>query len=79
VAYEEHPTQPEGHIAAVMRPGYQLGERVVRPAQVSVAREAAGRDQHTASTWPRHKGRRAYGNGGVEPSDFHQPRNIERA
>ena len=79
VAYEEHPTQPEGHIAAVARPGYQLGERVVRPAQVSVARETAGRDQHEASRWPRHKGRRAHGNGGVEPSDFHQPRNIERA
>lgn len=79
VAYEEHPTQPEGHIAAVMRPGYQLGERVVRPAQVSVARETVGRDQHAAGTWPRHKGRRAHGNGGVEPSDFHQPRNIERA
>jgi molecular chaperone GrpE len=76
VAYEEHPAQPEGHVAAVMRPGYQLGERVVRPAQVSVARAPA--EQET-SKWPRHKGRRVHGNGGVGPADLQQPRGIERA
>jgi molecular chaperone GrpE len=76
VAYEEHPLQPEGHVAAVMRPGYQLGERVVRPAQVSVARAPA---QQHASKWPRHKGGRGHGNGGVEPADLQQPRGIERA
>ena len=78
VAYDEHPTHPEGHIAAVMRPGYQLGERVVRPAQVSVAR--AGQQANVPSeSWPHHQARQAYGNGGVGDADLHQPRNIDRA
>ncbi len=37
VAYEPHPDYAEGQIAAVVRPGYRLGDRVVRPAQVTVA------------------------------------------
>lgn len=28
---------PEGHVAAVYKPGYMLGERLVRPAMVAVA------------------------------------------
>ncbi|MCC6177913.1 MAG: nucleotide exchange factor GrpE [Chloroflexi bacterium] len=38
VAYEEHPVYDEGQIAGVYRPGYRLRERVLRPAQVVVAR-----------------------------------------
>ncbi len=34
---ESHPDMPEGTIVQVVRPGYALGERVVRPAQVIVA------------------------------------------
>jgi len=83
VAYEEHPTQPEGHVATVIRPGYQLGERVVRPAQVSVARAAPDashpEDERGRSDWPRHQPRRSHGNGGVDRTDFGRPRNIERA
>lgn len=79
VAYEEDPDQPEGHVSALHRPGYQLGERVVRPAQVSVSRTASARDEQTGSQWGRHQGRAGPGNGGVEPSDLGRPRNIERA
>lgn len=38
VAYEEHPVYDEGQVASVYRPGYRLHERVLRPAQVVVAR-----------------------------------------
>ena len=38
VAYEPRPGYEEGQIATVVRPGYRLGERVIRPAQVTVAR-----------------------------------------
>jgi molecular chaperone GrpE len=38
VAYEEHPRYGEGQVAGVYRPGYQLHDRVLRPAQVAVAR-----------------------------------------
>jgi molecular chaperone GrpE len=79
VAYEEHPTLPEGHVASVMRPGYQLGERVVRPAQVTVARAAAGDTDQHAGSWTQHEGRHPHGNGGVQDSDLHRPGNIERA
>ena len=41
VAYEEHPEYEEGQVAGVFRPGYQLHERVLRPAQVVVARAPA--------------------------------------
>jgi molecular chaperone GrpE len=34
---EPHPDMPEGTIVHVVRPGYALGERVIRPAQVVVA------------------------------------------
>src|SRR4051812_24386242 len=37
VAYEPRPGYDEGQIATVVRPGYRLGERVIRPAQVTVA------------------------------------------
>lgn len=77
VAYEEHPDQPEGHIAGVLRAGYRLGERVVRPAQVSVAR--APEPSPTGEGWQQHQARRSYGNGGVKDHDLHQPRHIDRA
>ena len=38
VAYEEHPVYDEGQIASVYRAGYRLRDRVLRPAQVVVAR-----------------------------------------
>jgi len=38
VAYETHPEYEEGQVAAIYRPGYRLHERVLRPAQVTVAR-----------------------------------------
>jgi molecular chaperone GrpE len=38
VAYEEHPAFGEGQVASVYRVGYRLNDRVLRPAQVVVAR-----------------------------------------
>lgn len=38
VAYEEHPVYDEGQVAGVYRAGYRLNDRVLRPAQVVVAR-----------------------------------------
>lgn len=38
VAYESHPVYDEGQVASVYRVGYRLNERVLRPAQVVVAR-----------------------------------------
>ena len=38
VAYQEHPNYGEGQVAQVYRPGYRLNDRVLRPAQVVVAR-----------------------------------------
>jgi molecular chaperone GrpE len=38
LAYEPREGYHEGQIATVVRPGYRLGERIVRPAQVTVAR-----------------------------------------
>lgn len=38
VAYEERPGFAEGQVASVMSAGYVMGERVLRPAQVTVAR-----------------------------------------
>lgn len=31
----------DGHVVGVVRPGYRIGDEVLRPAQVAVAREAA--------------------------------------
>ncbi len=41
VAYQEDPRYGEGQVAQVYRPGYRLHERVLRPAQVVVARGPA--------------------------------------
>jgi molecular chaperone GrpE len=41
VAYEEHPRYDEGQVAGIYRPGYKLHERVLRPAQVIVARASS--------------------------------------
>jgi molecular chaperone GrpE len=38
VAYEEHPVYDEGQVASVYCVGYRLNDRVLRPAQVVVAR-----------------------------------------
>lgn len=38
VAYEEHPVYDEGQVASVYSIGYRLNDRVLRPAQVVVAR-----------------------------------------
>jgi molecular chaperone GrpE len=38
VAYDEHPGYDEGQVASVYRVGYRLNDRVLRPAQVVVAR-----------------------------------------
>jgi len=77
VAYEEHQSQPEGHVATVLRPGYQLGDRIVRAAQVSVARSPA--QQPADEAWSTHQPRGGHGNGGVDRSDLGKPRHIERA
>lgn len=53
VAYEEHPRYGEGLIAGIYRPGYRLHERVLRPAQVTVAKArpgAAAEDTTNSST-----------------------------
>jgi molecular chaperone GrpE len=42
VAVREDPQTPDRTIAGVVRPGYEAGDRVVRPAQVVVARAPAG-------------------------------------
>jgi molecular chaperone GrpE len=34
------PEVPAGHVAQVLSPGYQLGERILRPARVSVAQDS---------------------------------------
>ena len=41
VAYQEHPKYAEGQVAQVYRAGYRLRDRVLRPAQVVVARGQA--------------------------------------
>lgn len=75
VAYVEHPKHPEGHVTAVARKGYQLGERVIRPAQVAVARPGEGQGGH----WPPHQAPRAGINGGAAPDDVQRPRTIDRS
>ncbi len=37
VAHVPHPSVPEDHVAAVLRPGYKLHDRVIRPATVTVS------------------------------------------
>ncbi len=38
VTHEDNSDHPSGHIIAVLRQGYKLGDRVIRPALVRVAR-----------------------------------------
>ena len=35
--HQVHPSIPAGHVSMVMRPGYRIGDRVVRAAQVAVS------------------------------------------
>lgn len=37
VLHDASGAYPEGHVARILRPGYLLGDRVIRPAQVAVA------------------------------------------
>ena len=76
VAYEESTSQPEGHVTSVMRGGYLLGDRVVRPAQVAVARAPT---ELSGPKWPEHQTGRLHANGGADQSDLHRPRGIERS
>lgn len=76
VAYEESTSQPEGHVTSVMSSGYRLGERVVRPAQVAVARAP---NELSGPKWPEHQTGRLHTNGGADQSDLHHPRGIERS
>lgn len=43
---EPHSDLPEGTVAQVYRPGYAFGERVIRPAQVTVAGPASSGEQN---------------------------------
>jgi len=79
VAYEESQEQPEGHIAAVLRAGYQLGERVIRPAQVVVARASSDQAASGRQSWPSHEAHFPRGNGSTNPADLGRPRSIDRA
>jgi len=60
VAYEEHPVYDEGQVASVYRVGYRLNDRVLRPAQVVVARgssrppASAGGDSRTVGAGTAH-------------------------
>ncbi|MBN2256299.1 MAG: nucleotide exchange factor GrpE [Anaerolineaceae bacterium] len=38
VSQEENPDHPSGQIIEVISPGYQIGDRIIRPARVRVAR-----------------------------------------
>ena len=45
----EHPELPPGHVAQVIQAGYTLGDRVLRPAMVAVAKAPAKAAQPTES------------------------------
>jgi molecular chaperone GrpE len=55
VAYEAHPVYDEGQVASVYRTGYRLRDRVLRPAQVVVAR-GSSRPSASAGGEPRSVG-----------------------
>ncbi len=42
---QPHATIPAGHVSTVMRPGYRVGDRVVRAAQVGVSQGAVGDEE----------------------------------
>ena len=51
VAYEERPGFAEGQVASIMSAGYVMGNRVLRPAQVTVARGGqSGAQSHEHSS-----------------------------
>ncbi|MCC7104230.1 MAG: nucleotide exchange factor GrpE [Chloroflexi bacterium] len=52
VLYDDRGEQPEGHVSAVLRPGYQLGGRVIRPAQVAVAQDTGRKTTRQAHAEP---------------------------
>ncbi|MFN8524427.1 MAG: nucleotide exchange factor GrpE [Chloroflexota bacterium] len=49
VAYQEHPVYTEGQIALVYRAGYRLHDRVIRPAQVVVAKSVSDADSEAGA------------------------------
>jgi molecular chaperone GrpE len=58
VQYQELPGVGDRRIGEVIRPGYRLGDRLLRPAQVSVVGPAETAEAET-SRGRRHKGRHA--------------------
>lgn len=48
VFFEESESHPEGQVVQVVRDGYKLRDKVLRPAQVSVARAAQRSEQEEA-------------------------------
>ncbi len=48
----EHPALPPGHVAQVMQAGYMIGERVLRPAMVSVVKAAPRKAPASANDNP---------------------------
>jgi molecular chaperone GrpE len=50
VAYEERPGFAEGQVASVMSAGYVMSDRVLRPAQVTVARGGGQAQSHEHSS-----------------------------
>ena len=51
MAYQESADQPEGHVLSVVRDGYKLHDRVIRPALVVLAEKAdASRDNSSPAT-----------------------------
>lgn len=45
--HQVHPSIPAGHVSMVMRPGYRVGDRVVRAAQVAVSQGEGDGDSTT--------------------------------
>jgi molecular chaperone GrpE len=48
--HQAHPSIPAGHVSMVMRPGYRVGDRVVRAAQVAVSQGPAEGDAVTTDS-----------------------------
>ena len=47
MGYQESTDQPEGHIMSVVREGYRMHGRVIRPALVMLAKQPENRSQQT--------------------------------
>jgi molecular chaperone GrpE len=69
IAEIERGDVPEGHVAEVAREGYLLGEQVLRPAQVVVARRPAIRLNRAPAPPPRAEARTRTRR--IQPDDFY--------